>query len=692
MVSWDVEYLPALDFNQWDTNGDGLVERPTTDYSNEMRDVWRSYLASMQYDPVQQGQAYLFVIPGITEGGDVRGYMPIKSRYGFVTADATTRDVAHELGHGVFNLRHTFSEENSFTLPQGETDNLMDYSTGTELWKYQWDLIHNPEGGWHIFEDVEEGLYENEDYFCVFLIDNTCYYITKGDDLDEQTINMVKNQWPETSTAVFQKWTSDQYLNESYQFLSDYVNYYLKKTDGTILKYTGNARYKISEDVFRKNELINYLNTNDENFTIDLLLAFSQKTISIGTISYGEPSNLRILCKRADYPEKYYLENSFIGDEENGEAELNPGETLLLTLQEMNADETWSDIENATWQIGDQTFQATEFELEIFDGLSEIEVAKTPEDPSISIIPYVKHTDPPPVYDNKIFNVTVASNVPVSEDSINRMYNRSLQLIQSKETNMYNDLTSTAVNVNVTYKKDDPGNPNTTGTASYAPYWNLDDPKDVFIGEIELEGGSQKYSQDDLIAIPQTNSIVVNAVLLARLQKDEKNNILDATAGDISQLRNDIKRKIAAYSPTMENQLISAVTSGNIENVETLIETLCYRVTEENATDYADINSRFNIVFYYNPIIAWNKYGSNQKDNNATVAHEFMHAYYSRTEFLKYLLWDKIRKFHNNNPVYSLGDSEADSQNGGGCSAGHSHEKHNPQNTTVCGVGANINN
>ncbi len=33
----------------------------------------------------------------------------------------------------------------------------MDYSTGTELWKYQWDFIHDPEGGWHIFEDVEEG-------------------------------------------------------------------------------------------------------------------------------------------------------------------------------------------------------------------------------------------------------------------------------------------------------------------------------------------------------------------------------------------------------------------------------------------------------------------------------------------------------------------------------------------------------
>ncbi|ALO13808.1 hypothetical protein L21SP5_00126 [Salinivirga cyanobacteriivorans] len=41
----------------------------------------------------------------------------------------------------------------------------MDYSTGTELWKYQWDFIHNPEGGWHIFEEVEEGemLYPQND-------------------------------------------------------------------------------------------------------------------------------------------------------------------------------------------------------------------------------------------------------------------------------------------------------------------------------------------------------------------------------------------------------------------------------------------------------------------------------------------------------------------------------------------------
>ncbi len=44
-----------------------------------------------------------------------------------------------------FNLRHTFSDKAQNFLPEKTTLNLMDYANGTELWKYQWDLIHNPE-------------------------------------------------------------------------------------------------------------------------------------------------------------------------------------------------------------------------------------------------------------------------------------------------------------------------------------------------------------------------------------------------------------------------------------------------------------------------------------------------------------------------------------------------------------------
>jgi hypothetical protein len=97
------------------------------------------------------------VIPGFKDNPIMMGYMPLKSGYGFLTPQATTRDAAHELGHGVFNLRHTFSTNNVVNLPQGSTQNLMDYSSGTELFKYQWDFIHDPEGGWFLWEDSEEG-------------------------------------------------------------------------------------------------------------------------------------------------------------------------------------------------------------------------------------------------------------------------------------------------------------------------------------------------------------------------------------------------------------------------------------------------------------------------------------------------------------------------------------------------------
>jgi len=91
--------------------------------------------------------------------------MPFGRQYGFVVqqlsgsttdARALARTIAHELGHGRFSLRHTFSQKNVVTLPQGQTDNLMDYSTGTSLLKYQWDFIHDPQRVWFSWLEGEE--------------------------------------------------------------------------------------------------------------------------------------------------------------------------------------------------------------------------------------------------------------------------------------------------------------------------------------------------------------------------------------------------------------------------------------------------------------------------------------------------------------------------------------------------------
>ncbi|WP_148660827.1 hypothetical protein [Marinilabilia salmonicolor] len=100
--------------------------------------------------------------------------MPVAGDYGFIFNFGkdyrTNYDIlAHELAHGAFNLRHPFSPKSTYQLPRGSTDNLMDYgkpAQGTGLWKYQWDLIHNPEFVLlaHAEEEEEGALKGKNDY------------------------------------------------------------------------------------------------------------------------------------------------------------------------------------------------------------------------------------------------------------------------------------------------------------------------------------------------------------------------------------------------------------------------------------------------------------------------------------------------------------------------------------------------
>ena len=66
------------------------------------------------------------------------------------------------IAHGAFRLWHTFSSENLYTAQQGTTRNLMDYNgTNSELYKYQWDYIHNPQQGivrWMVEDEESEAL------------------------------------------------------------------------------------------------------------------------------------------------------------------------------------------------------------------------------------------------------------------------------------------------------------------------------------------------------------------------------------------------------------------------------------------------------------------------------------------------------------------------------------------------------
>ena len=158
VASWNVQVLDNQQLgNAWDPEGNGLDDGETgsfTNYTDEMNDLIKEFKRQNDRDK----DAYYIFLVKEAENPSKLGYMPRKKQWGFVftngqSTEALTKTIAHELGHGVYRLEHTFSEKG---LPKGQTDNLMDYSSGKELYKYQWDYVHDPASVVTLFDDEEE--------------------------------------------------------------------------------------------------------------------------------------------------------------------------------------------------------------------------------------------------------------------------------------------------------------------------------------------------------------------------------------------------------------------------------------------------------------------------------------------------------------------------------------------------------
>ena len=126
--------------------------------SDEMEYI--KYLYSMERK-VEHGAAYIFFLnKRHAADASVVGDMPRGQASGFIFVDenleffADARLVAHELGHGLYSLQHTFDYP---ALENVETDNLMDYNGGDFLAHFQWRLIQNPTLVWSFLQDDEDG-------------------------------------------------------------------------------------------------------------------------------------------------------------------------------------------------------------------------------------------------------------------------------------------------------------------------------------------------------------------------------------------------------------------------------------------------------------------------------------------------------------------------------------------------------
>ena len=217
-----------------------------TAYNSDMKKLIRAVRKLPDYDK----RTYYILLVNKSDNATLAGFMPVNSQFGFVFAEANTtstqlnRTIAHELAHGAFRLWHTFSGSNLYTAPQGTTANLMDYNgTASELYKYQWDYIHNPRGGivrWLVEDEGEGALMANMPNFFGQRVttpngsnqgihedavpiqdenDNTIAFITP----DEKVFLWVhEGQWEgyfengeKSSTKIYSFYVEDKYMRES---------------------------------------------------------------------------------------------------------------------------------------------------------------------------------------------------------------------------------------------------------------------------------------------------------------------------------------------------------------------------------------------------------------------------------------------------------------------------------------------
>jgi hypothetical protein len=173
IVQWTVQLAPqgiqVPGISPFNEGGTGLL----SNFTDHMKAVINAYSTNIKDDTY-----YLFLVNNPTDPG-VLGVMPRSKNFGFIFTDkhsnlpAIARTMAHELGHGAFNLHHTFMEPN-LTIGQGLTkDNLMDYPAGNKLYKYQWDKMRYPDIVVGMFESDEEGELFKSDLLLVkdYLID-----------------------------------------------------------------------------------------------------------------------------------------------------------------------------------------------------------------------------------------------------------------------------------------------------------------------------------------------------------------------------------------------------------------------------------------------------------------------------------------------------------------------------------------
>ena len=170
-----------------------------TQYSDEMSSVINTYTSHLG-DSYDESAAYLFLMNKASgDNSSVGGIMPQKHQFGFIFTggtDVDNRTIAHELGHGLWGLDHTFVK--AYKMPEGTTPHLMDYNNGIYLAHFEWSQIDKPVKSWALFNSDKD----NE------IFEDAVQIVAKG------TLDYYKDKAKDTKVKYNPETNSLEYENE----------------------------------------------------------------------------------------------------------------------------------------------------------------------------------------------------------------------------------------------------------------------------------------------------------------------------------------------------------------------------------------------------------------------------------------------------------------------------------------------
>lgn len=140
---------------EWDADRDGRLNLNGSGFFSKETDEMKALrkLYQQTSDRYDRNSYYIFVVDKAIAGNEpdselaVQGDMPRGKQFGYIFTQEvsnTPRLIAHELGHGIFTLRHSFDVNYSGDKFKATTSNLMDYNNGEELAVWQWNILANP--------------------------------------------------------------------------------------------------------------------------------------------------------------------------------------------------------------------------------------------------------------------------------------------------------------------------------------------------------------------------------------------------------------------------------------------------------------------------------------------------------------------------------------------------------------------